>query len=384
MDSATGEAMDGGTARRMLVVSYEFPPLGGGGAKVVDGLISRLAERGYEIDLVTMGFRGLPREEVRPGLHIYRIPGIRRNQSMCRAYEMLPYILLATVRAWRLARKNAYHINHTHFIFPDSLISAVVKLTTGLRFVTTAHGSDVPGYNPNRFQLMHKLLLPVWKWLTNRIDCIVCPSSFIRNLILESNPAANAQVIPNGIELDKFSPNATKKKQILCVTRMFERKGVQYLIEAFVRLGRDDWALKLVGDGPYLETVQELAEGHANVEALGFLENDSKELRRLYEESAIFSLPSASENFPIVLLEAMTAGAAVITTHGTGCADVAGDTALLVTPRNTDELEDALRQLTADDDRRLRLAALGRERVERYFSWPAVVDQHIDLYERLS
>jgi glycosyltransferase involved in cell wall biosynthesis len=367
--------------KNMLVVSYEYPPLGGGGAKVVDGLISRLVNQGYNIDLVTMGFRGLPRHEERDGLRIFRVPGIRRNLSMCRAYEMVPYILAGSFVAWRLARANPYEINHTHFIFPDSLISAVVKKLTGLPFVTTSHGSDVPGYNPNRFQLMHKALRPVWRWLTGQIDRIVCPSSFIQRLILKSNPHARTVIIPNGIELDRFSPDVEKQQRILCVTRMFERKGVQYLIEAFRKLRRADWQLTLVGDGPYLETIENLAAGSANIDIVGFLDNKGPELRKLYEESAIFALNSSSENFPIVLLEAMTAGAAVVTTKGTGCADVVGDTAELVTPESTDELLGALKRLVDDPGHRRQLARRGRARVEELFSWQSVVRQHVALFD---
>lgn len=367
--------------KNMLVVSYEYPPLGGGGAKVVDGLISRLVNQGYNIDLVTMGFRGLPRHEERDGLRIFRVPGIRRNLSMCRAYEMVPYILAGSFVAWRLARANPYEINHTHFIFPDSLISAVVKKLTGLPFVTTSHGSDVPGYNPNRFQLMHKALRPVWRWLTGQIDRIVCPSSFIQRLILKSNPQARTVIIPNGIELDRFSPDVEKQQRILCVTRMFERKGVQYLIEAFRKLRRADWQLTLVGDGPYLETIENLAAGSANIDIVGFLDNKGPELRKLYEESAIFALNSSSENFPIVLLEAMTAGAAVVTTKGTGCADVVGDTAELVTPESTDELLGALKRLVDDPGHRRQLARRGRARVEELFSWQSVVRQHVALFD---
>ena len=369
--------------RRMLVISYEYPPLGGGGAKVVDGIVSRLIDQGYKIDVVTMGFRGLPRHEERGALNIFRIPGIRRNQTMCHAYEMLPYIVIATFVAWKLARKNNYAINHTHFILPDSLISAFVKKMVGVPFVTTAHGSDVPDYNPNRFKFMHKMLGPIWRRLTLQIDCIISPSFFIEKLIRKLNSDARVRIIPNGIDLDKFSPAATKKKMVLCVTRMFERKGVQYLIEAFDKIGPADWKLCIVGDGPYLADVEAMAKDKDNIDVLGFLENDSADLRNLYEESAIFSLPSASENFPIVLLEAMTAGAAVITTKHTGCADVVGDTAELVTPRNTDELAAALRRLIDDPDYRKELASRGRKRVEDNFSWESVVDQHTQLYREI-
>ena len=366
---------------RLLVISYEYPPLGGGGAKVVDGLTRRLADSGYMVDVITMHFKGLARVEKSGNLTVYRVPGMRGNLTMCRPYEMVPYLIMATFKALSLTGKNRYAINHTHFIFPDSIVSALVKAIRGVPLVTTAHGSDVPGYNPNRFQLLHKLLRPVWGFLTNRIDCIVCPSEFLQNLIHENNPGAATVVIPNGIELNKFSPHAPKVQQILCVTRMFERKGVQYLIAAFKKLDPPDWKLILVGDGPYLDEVKAHADGYRAIQVLGFLENDSEQMRQLYENSSIFVLPSASENFPIVLLEAMTAGAAVVTTRGTGCENVAGTTALLVAPRSTRDLESALEKLMTDKELRERIAAEGRARVESLFSWQSVIDQHLNLYD---
>ena len=62
---------------RILMLSYEFPPLGGGGAKVVYGLSQELVRVGHAVDLVTMGFKGLPGYEKVNGVHVYRVPFIR-------------------------------------------------------------------------------------------------------------------------------------------------------------------------------------------------------------------------------------------------------------------------------------------------------------------
>ncbi len=77
----------------------------------------------------------------------------------------------------------------------------------------------------------------------------------------------------------------------------------------------------------------------------GYVDNNSPELRELYETASIFVFTSESENFPIVLLEAMAAGAAIITTSGTGCAEVVGDAAILVPPRDPEAIRAALEQL---------------------------------------
>ncbi|MEE9354435.1 MAG: glycosyltransferase family 4 protein [Methylococcaceae bacterium] len=368
---------------KILVISYEFPPLGGGGAKVVAGLIDELKKTGYRFDVVTMGFKGLPRVEKQDNVTIYRVPCIRLNQSMCYALEMIPYLIMALPILFKLVRKNNYAINHTHFIFPDAVLSYLVKLFTKLPFVVTAHGSDVPGYNPDRFKLIHKLLLPFWKFITNRADTIICPSETIETLIHKSNPDAKTKVIPNGIDVHKFDPNRQKEKKALAVTRLFERKGIQHFLNAHHQL-QSTWEANIAGDGQYLQNIKDLvAEKKINANILGFLDNNGSELKELYETSSIFVFPSEAENFPICLLEAMVAGMAIITTKNTGCAEVVGDAALLVEPKSVEDVKHAYQKLMNDDALREKLGKMARERVENLFSWERVRKDTIELYDAL-
>jgi len=68
------------------MLSYEYPPLGGGGAKVVYGLSKELVRLGHEIDIVTMRFRGLPKYESINGVNVYRVPSIRTRESICNTH----------------------------------------------------------------------------------------------------------------------------------------------------------------------------------------------------------------------------------------------------------------------------------------------------------
>ena len=108
---------------RILTLSYEFPPLGGGGARVVDGLTRQFAKLGHEVDVVTMGFRGLPESEMADGVHIFRQSSGRRRADICHTREMIPYLLSALPRLRRLVAARNYDINHTHFIFPDGVLA---------------------------------------------------------------------------------------------------------------------------------------------------------------------------------------------------------------------------------------------------------------------
>ena len=364
------------------MLSYEFPPLGGGGARVVYGLSKELVRAGHEVDLVTMGFQGLPKHEQVNGVNVYRVPCIRIRKSMCYWPEMLPYVCLAVQLILRLRKQNRYGISHTHFIFPDGLVSYLINKISRLPYIITAHGSDVPGYNPDRFKLIHKLLLPLWKKIIYQAHQIVCPSEWLESLILKQNARPNTSKIPNGIDVDKFKPNEDKQKRILIVTRMFERKGVQYFLKALEGINLD-YEIHIIGSGPYLETLQEKAKNLiTKVKFWGFLDNNSYALKELYETSEIFVLPSEAENFPIVLLEAMAAGMAIVTTIGTGCTEVVGDAAILIEPRNPIAIREALVKLTSNYDLCKELGQAARRRLENNFSWTVIARQYLDLYKR--
>jgi hypothetical protein len=104
------------------------------------------------------------------------------------------------------------------------------------------------------------------------------------------------------------------------------------------------------------------------------------ELPELYQSARIFVFPSLQENFPMVLLEAMAAGCAVLTTSAPGCVEVVGDGAMLVEPGNSVALKNALARLLADEAAIERMRAASRLRVRRFAS-VRVADQFAQLFQ---
>jgi len=366
---------------KILMLCYEYPPIGGGGAKVVDGLTYELSKIGYKIDLVTMGFKNLPTLEEKRNLNIYRAKCLRLKKDICTFPEMITYIFSALPLILRLCKKNNYKIIHAHFIFPDGLLAYLSSQLTHTDYIITAHGSDVPGYNPNRFKIMHKLLKPIWHRVVNSSKKIIFPSSSLEALFRRINTHAPGIFIPNAIDLNKFSPNKKKEKKILIVTRMFERKGVQYILRALYELDYN-YSVNIVGDGPYLDTLKSIALNLGlKVNFLGFIDNSSNKLKTLFEESEIFIFTSISENFPIVLLEAMVAGLAIITTKNTGCEEVVGDSAILIKSEDPSAIRDSLLKLFNNRSLILKLQKAARRRVEECFSWTAIAKKYANLYK---
>jgi glycosyltransferase involved in cell wall biosynthesis len=307
---------------------------------------------------------------------------VRLRRSICTIPEMITYVFGALSRAFHLAKTHPYAINHTHFIFPDGIVALLVKRLCGLPYVITAHGSDVPGYNPNRFRMAHRLLTPLWRLVVQEAEEIVCPSQTLRALVQRRSPSATTAIIPNGIDVTSFRADQPKQPRVLVVSRLFERKGVQHVLSALAELP-PGWELHIVGEGPYLPTLQQVAERfNTKPHWHGWLENPSPELSALLETSSVFVFPSEAENFPMVLLEAMAAGTAIVTTEGTGCAEVVGDAALLVPPRDPAAIRSAVLRLLQEAELRQRLGEAARRRLQDRFAWDAVAAQYVDVYLR--
>ena len=365
------------------MLCYEYPPLGGGGAKVVDGLTRELINQGQQVDLVTMGFKDLPNFEHKNTLRVFRVKSARLRTSICTWPEMIIYIFLAMPVIIKLCRQNDYCINHTHFIFPDGILAYLLKKIKKIPYIITAHGSDVPGYNPDRFKILHKLLIPLWRLITSNAEQLIIPSENLNRLVKKVSTNNHTTIIPNGINLNKFSPHKERENKILVVTRMFERKGVQYFIQALSDFNHN-FIVNIVGEGPYLKTLKILAaESKSNINFVGNLDNESQELRELYETSKIFVFTSEAENFPVVLLEAMIAGLAIITTNDTGCAEVVGDGAILVKSKDSSAIKEALIKLIDGPDLCTKLGKIARKRAEDFFSWETVAKKHIKLYSTI-
>jgi glycosyltransferase involved in cell wall biosynthesis len=366
----------------ILMLSYEFPPVGGGGGRVAQGLARELASQGHQVDVVTMGFDRLSGHDVEDGVAVHRVPGSRRRPHLCTIAEAATYLPAALRQAQALTQRRRFHINHTHFLLPDGFNAALLKSWTGLPFIVTAHGSDVPGYNPHRLRIAHRLLAPVWRRTARAAAHLVCPSESLANLVARRGINLPLSIIPYGFDAERYCHAAPRRRRILTVSRLVRRKGVRTLLQALAGLELEH-EVHIVGDGPDLAILQRNAGGQRQrVVFDGWLDNRSPVLNELYESAEIFVLASERENFPVVLLEAMAAGLAIVTTRGTGCAEVVGDTALLVDPADPEQMRAALLALIRDPKRARALGRAARRRVETEFSWRSVAERYLALYRQ--
>ena len=145
---------------------------------------------------------------------------------------------------------------------------------------------------------------------------LICQSQ--EDLLKVKNYGGNAVLISNSADTDFYCPDssiARKDKVILTVARLEDRqKRTSDLIRALAHL-EPSWTLEIVGSGPNLKSLQNLAKQlkvSDRVRFLGFI-RDKHQLREKYRQCSVFALPSAWEAVSLVVLEAMSCGAAVVT-----------------------------------------------------------------------
>jgi glycosyltransferase involved in cell wall biosynthesis len=156
------------------------------------------------------------------------------------------------------------------------------------------------------------------------------------------------------------------------------RKNLHRLLKAFAQLPRQDVDLVLVGPSGWNESIDaDLARLEGRVHVLGFVERD--ELEALLAGAAVFCLPSLKEGFGLPVLEAMSQGAPVVTSTGTSTAEVAGDAALLVDPRDESAIAEANAEVLEDPTLAERLAAEGRARAAIY-TWERTAAAAVAVY----
>jgi glycosyltransferase involved in cell wall biosynthesis len=361
---------------RVLSVTYEYPPIGGGGGKAAAALNEQLVSQGDMVEVLTTRMRGLSRLEKVGGVTVHRTAAWRRHRHFTTTPEMATALLPAYLHGCRIIEARRPDVLHTHFVFPSGIVAWRLAKRFKVPYVITAHGSDIPAYNPDRFQTAHKLLRPLWHKIVADAALLISPSRFLAGLIRQqvNMPVG---IIPNGYA-PAVSLGRPKRNLVLVVARMFPRKGVQRFLEAVAGIG-SDWEYVIAGDGPYLPTLKEQAARlQVPVRFVGFV--DAHTLRGYYEEARILVFPSIRENFPMVLLEAMDAGCAVITTDAEGCAEVVGDTGIVVGKDNAEQIRAALLDLTSNAALCASLGRRARKRAD-LFRWPRIAESYKDAFE---
>ncbi len=309
----------------ILVLNYEFPPVGGGGGRVAEDICRELANMGHEIRVQTAHLKGLPKIESRNGFTIYRSPSLRRRADTCTIPEMVAFILLNISPTLRHIREFKPDVIHVHFAVPTGFIAWAIHHLTKIPYVLTTHLGDIPGAVPEQtdryFYFIKPFTVRIWK----DAACVTTVSESNRQLASKSYDV-QIQVIPNGIKLkenDGKPPDIHQIPRLVFAGRFNPQKNLLFLVDILKEIADLNWEMDMLGDGPLFNTVKEKLIAlnlQDRVHLRGWICPDSVE--SIMNESDILLLPSISEGMSVVGVQALSHGLAILGSNIGGITDV--------------------------------------------------------------
>lgn len=262
----------------------------------------------------------------------------------------------------------------------------------GYKVILTPHGMLEPWImNRNYWTKKLPALLLFQKHAIKNADCIHATAESEKLNILKLGYNNKVEVIANGIDVDSIKRKNSweRKKNILFLSRIHVKKGIEFLLEAvsLLKSQLDGYTVTIAGEG--------------DKEYISFLKSKTKELGidkmvdfcggvygerkwELYRNADVFVLPTYSENFGIVIAEALASGTPVITTKGTPWKELNTEHCGWWTEIGTDSTKVALEDfLTLSCEEVKKMGMYGRILIENKYSTSKIAKEMFLLYKRL-
>lgn len=309
---------------RILILNYEYPPIGGGGGRLAAKVGAGLVTRGHQVLMLTAGMAHLPVKSLEHGMEILRLRAFRKREDTCSVPEMALWVLAAIPAAIAEVRRWKPDVIHAHFAVPTGAVAWAANKLTGIPYVLTAHLGDVPGgvseQTGNLFRWIKPFTVPIWK----DAAATTAVSSFVAKLAQKAYGIL-PQVILNGMEIPPPPMlEAHEPTRLLMVGRMSVQKNPLLTIQALALLKDLNWRCMMIGDGPLLAEVKTEADRLGISDKIDFMGwASANEVSEAMKGSDILLIPSLSEGLPMVAVEALAHGLALVGSRIGGLADVA-------------------------------------------------------------
>ena len=370
---------------RILTVIYEFPPIGGGGGRAAYDICRELVARGHDVTVLTAHMHGLPFQNNEDGIRVMRISSLRKEPFRATFFTMLAYVLSGLWAGLRLINIQRPDIIHTHFAVPSGALAWILSVLTGIPYVLTAHLGDVPGGVPEKTGKWFRWLEPFTKPIWMRAKKVVAVSEFTRQLALK-HYAVDVQVIPNGADVLHLVPaeiKLNKQPRLVFAGRFVFQKNPLAIIKILSQLKDLDWTCTMLGDGPMFEDVKKEIAKHDMTACFNLPAWVTPEdVLTQFSKSDILFMPSFSEGLPVVGVQALAKGLAIVASRIGGFQDLVDHekNGCLIEVHDHLSFSKALRELISSPELLLQFRKSSIEK-SRDFDIQKVVDKYQSIFQ---
>jgi glycogen(starch) synthase len=389
---------------RLLILSWEYPPLIEGGlARHVRKLAEALVDLDIDVHVLTRGGEESPAEEQAGGVTIHRIREPKRptdlGEFVAWVERMNSDMLAAGVE---LGDRFSFDLVHGHDWLVANACDHLAK-RFGAPLITTIHATEHGRHQGWVDKHPQSYIHGVERWITNRSDRVIACSYYMREQIADifGVEGERVSVIPNGIDPRDLQPQDPAElrrlrlefadldqKLVLLVGRLVYEKGFQLALEAMPGvIERVPGTRFLVaGSGTHEAELRRQAEVLGLMEHgtfLGWIGDDV--LHSLYPIADICVVPSIYEPFGLVALEAMASGCPCLVADTGGLREVVPheEAGLRFRARDPEALTEMAVRVLGDEQLGERLVSEGLEHIRR-FDWADIAERTVAVYEQVA
>ena len=275
---------------------------------------------------------------------------------------------------------------------PDCAMIQRLAQKRGYKVVLTPHGMLEPWIIKRHYWTRKVPALWLYqKAAVQRADCVQATAESERDNLLKLGYNSNIKVVRLGIDAESIEMKRSWKKsrQILFLSRVHVKKGINFLVEAADVLRNELQGYKILvageGDADYVEDMKRMIcdRGLQDiVQLIGGVYGDEK--WRLFQTSDFFVLPTHSENFGLAIAESLASGTPVITTVGTPWSDLNSSEAGAWIEIGTEPLVETLRRFLSLSDEDLEtMGKNGRKLIETKYSAKVMAEEMMEVYQSI-
>lgn len=352
---------------------------GGGIEKYTQELGRRLAERGHDVTVYSMGHYGEVSAEFM-GMRVIRVPCIRKV-----ALEKLSASAAAALSL--LASHEKYDIVHCHSVAAGAF-APLIRIK-GFKCILQMHGIE---WQRNRWSAVGKNMLRFLEMVSLAGNHSCTAVSNTQCEFYRDNHGLKMRYIPTGAEIKPHhEPREILRmglepgRYVLFASRLVREKGAHYLLEAFRGL-KTEHRLVIAGDAKgeeaYKQELLSLADGDPRILFPGFVEG--RALQELFSNAAVYVQPSEIEGLSIALLEAMSYGNCCLVSDIPENMEAIGEAGFTFQNKNVASLQSELSMLLDLETLRASVGDAARSRVGECYNWDRIADEFEDMYRSLA
>ncbi len=371
---------------RILVITHEYPPVGGGGGRVAQDLSQGFVQAGHLVHVITAHCGDLLLDEEDRGVKVRRIKSMRKKPYQASFLAMLAFVITASIETLKTIRKWKPNVLHVHFAVPAGPVAWLANRLTKIPYILTIHLGDVPGGTPQKTDQWFKLIFPFTPPIWKKAAKVVAVSKYTKELALKRYDVP-IEIIHNGIHINtqQHVNQLQDPIEIVFAGRMIDQKDPVQVVRILAQCKQYQWHCTMYGDGPLKDQVEDEIKKEDLGSRFTLPGWQSPEMVQSHLlQSDILLMPSLSEGMPVIGGHALAAGLCLIVSKVGGFMELVdeGENGYLLQASGGEIWSKTIQDLLRDKEKIKQMKQKSFEKALQ-FDLNVIVNSYLSLFQKV-